>query len=1018
VSKPSKSESDLAACEHKSFERIKFESVDELGVNYALYKHVATGAEVMSVETDDNNKVFGVTFRTPSPDSTGVAHIMEHSVLCGSRKYPVKDPFIQLRRTSLQTYLNAFTYPDRTVYPVASQNLKDFYNLANVYLDAVLHPRAIEDPMVLAQEGWHLELHNKSDPLIYKGIVFNEMKGANSAPEKRLHQQAMANLFPDTSYRFSSAGDPKEIPQLTFEKFKNFYQRYYHPSNARIYIYGNDPVGARLDLLDSYLSEFSKPKEPVEGTRIQTQKMWHKPRSAQAPYPVTAQQAAAKGGAKHMVTLYWVLNEEPMPYAEQLAMSVVTSLLLGSTTSPLYRALIKSGYGESLMGGGYSDSLKQATFSVGLKGIQKDDVAKVENLIKEKLSNITHEGFSKQAVEAAMNSLEFSIREFASGSSNRGLSIYLNAVSNWIYERDPVAGLKFNEPLQKIKAALAKDGQRFFEELIEKHLIKNTHRLTLEGVPDSTMVAHDLAAEKSALSKAKSAMSESEIAKVITETVELRTAQKSKDTEEHLKTLPKLSLADLDRKEKDLDITITEKHGVPVLVHEVPSSGIVYTQLALDLSVVPISYMPVLPLFMNLLFDVGTSRLSSTEFTQKQGAHTGGIGVSKLNALKLGKGGVVSDLNDIAFRLIVSGKSTADQANDLFELMLMGITDSKLDNRARALESLKSSKASMESSLRSSGSSFSSTRVLARRSLAGYFDEITGGITYYESLPGLLEMAENDWPKLLSQLKSLNEFLLQKHAIIINLSGDRQTLKTVDSAVDGFVQSLLKASATQPSKDTKGPLVADAMKGNPLLRLAEQDEGFVVPSPVNYVVKGGALFSPGESISGSTEVVVRLISQSYMWDKVRVLGGAYGGGCSLSHHSGTFSCYSYRDPNLKSTLEVFDAIASYIENLKLDDKEIEQLIIGAVGDLDKPMTAASKGYSSMVRWLLNNNLEVRQKRRDEMLATTASSFKEFVKRMRMSAMNWRSSIFGSKIAFAKANAALTEAKRIPLKKLQ
>lgn len=707
-----------------------------------------------------------------------------------------------------------------------------------------------------------------------------------------------------------------------------------------------------------------------------------------------------------------------MPYAEQLAMSVVTSLLLGSTTSPLYRALIKSGYGESLMGGGYSDSLKQATFSVGLKGVQKDDVAKVENLIKEKLRNITHEGFSKQAVEAAMNSLEFSIREFASGSSNRGLSIYLNAVSNWIYERDPVAGLKFNEPLQKIKAALAKDGQRFFEELIEKHLIKNTHRLTLEGVPDSTMVAHDLAAEKSALSKAKSAMSESEIAKVITETVELRTAQKSKDTEEQLKTLPKLSLADLDRKEKDLDITITEKHGVPVLVHEVPSSGIVYTQLALDLSVVPISYMPVLPLFMNLLFDVGTSRLSSTEFTQKQGAHTGGIGVSKLNALKLGKGGVVSDLNDIAFRLIVSGKSTADQANDLFELMLMGITDSKLDNKARALESLKSSKASMESSLRSSGSSFSSTRVLARRSLAGYFDEITGGITYYESLPGLLEMAENDWPKLLSQLKSLNEFLLQKHAIIINLSGDRQTLKTVDSAVDGFVQSLLKASATQPSKDTKGPLVADAMKGNPLLRLAEQDEGFVVPSPVNYVVKGGALFSPGESISGSTEVVVRLISQSYMWDKVRVLGGAYGGGCSLSHHSGTFSCYSYRDPNLKSTLEVFDAIASYIENLKLDDKEIEQLIIGAVGDLDKPMTAASKGYSSMVRWLLNNNLEVRQKRRDEMLATTASSFKEFVKRMRMSAMNWRSSIFGSKIAFAKANAALTEAKRIPLKKLQ
>jgi len=548
--------------------------------------------------------------------------------------------------------------------------------------------------------------------------------------------------------------------------------------------------------------------------------------------------------------------------------------------------------------------------------------------------------------------------------------------------------------------------------------MQNPHRLTLEGVPDTTMVKRELDAEKKRLTEAKAAMSEAEIAKVVKETAELKAHQKTKDTKEQLDTLPKLSIADLNRKEKDFDITVGEKQGVPVLTHQIPSAGIIHTQVALDLAVVPVEYMGILPLFINLMFDVGTSKLSSADFDHRIGANTGGIFVQKLNALKIGKAGSVGDPNDITFRLIVSGKAMADKADDLFQLMLMGITDSNWDHRARALETLKSSKASMESSLRSAGSSFSQTRVMARRSLSGYLDEITSGITYYESLPGLLEMAEKDWPKLLSQLKALNSLLLQKKAILINLSGDKETLKKVDGAVDTFVQSLLKAGEERSHVDVNGPLVGDAMKGKPNLRLTDENEGFVVPTPVNYVVKGGEMFSLGEEIPGSTEVVVRLISQSYMWDKVRVMGGAYGGGCSLSHHSGTFLCYSYRDPNLEGTLKVFDSVASYLEHLAVDDKEIEQLIIGAVGDLDKPMTPASKGYSSMAKWLMNDTLEIRQKRRDEMLATNAASFVAFAKRMRAFTETARSSIFGSKTAFSKANAALDAAKQITLRKLQ
>jgi Zn-dependent M16 (insulinase) family peptidase len=999
---------------HPAFKVVKSELVAEYDMKFTLYKHIATGAELMSVESEETNKVFGITFRTPASDSTGVPHIMEHSVLCGSKKYPVKDPFIQLRRTSLQTYLNAFTYPDRTVYPVASQNLKDFYNLANVYLDAVLHPRAIEDPMVLAQEGWHLELEKEDKPLQVRGIVYNEMKGGYSAPDERLHREAMRKLFPDTTYRFDSGGDPKEIPDLSFDRFKKFYDQYYHPSNARVFFFGNDPVDARLELLDSYLAEFGKPPAPVEVTRIETQKKWKAPKRVESPYPVTAEQAAAEGGAKHTVTLYWLLNEEPMAYAEQLGMSMVTHLLLGSSQAPLHKALIKSGYGASVTGGGYSDDLKQATFSVGLKGIQKDDVPKVEALIMETLSKIVKDGFAQDAVKATVNSVEFSVREFSTASSNRGLSFYLTALSSWIYEQDPIHGLKFEAPLAEVKANIADKKLQWLESFVKKYLINNDHRLTLEGVPDATMGAKEEAAEKKKLSDLKASMSKEKLADVMKSTADLKAVQKQADTPEQLATLPKLSIGDIERKEKDFDITVGEKQGVTVLSHKVSSSGLIYADMVFDLAVIPVDYLPVLPLFMSLLFDVGTSKLDAAAFTHLIGAKTGGIGVSKMNALKLGKDGKVGDSNDIAFRLVVYGKSTASQADDLFDLMLTGIADSKLDSQARALEILKSTKSGMESSLRSAGSSYAQTRILARRSLAGYLDEITSGISYYESLPGLLTMAEKDWPKLLSQLEAIQALLFDEKAVLINLSADKKSLDEIDSSVDKLVQSLLTMSKKTKRPDVKGPFVADAIKGKPLLRLAEKDEGFEVPTQVNYVVKGGALYNEGDAIPGSTDVVVRLISQSYMWDTVRVLGGAYGGGCSLSHHSGTFLCYSYRDPNLKETLAVFDKVAAHLEGLKLDDQAVEQLIIGAVGDLDKPMSPSSQGYASMTRWLLNDKLEFRQKLRDEMFATTAASFADFGKKMRASTDHWRSSIFGSKTAFTKANDALPEDKKIPL----
>lgn len=989
---------------HPAFELVRVEQVDEFALNVTLYRHKATGAEVMSVETDDDNKVFGAAFRTPVSDSTGVAHILEHSVLCGSKKYPVKDPFIQLRRTSLNTYLNAMTYPDRTVYPIASQNLKDFYNLANVYLDAVLHPRAIDNPMVLAQEGWHYELKKESDPLIYRGIVYNEMKGARSNPTARLHKKAMAELLANTTYAFISGGDPTHIPELTFDKFKKFYNQYYHPANARFYFYGDDPVPERLALLESYLSEFGSPPAPVEESRIQTQKMWSSPRREQVPYPVTEKEAAVEGGAKHMVTNYWLLSEEAMSATEQLGMSLVSSLLLDSTSAPLRRALIESKLGTTLTGYGWSDYLKQPTFSVGMKGVKHDDVPKVEALIHETLQKIYKDGFNKDAMEAEMNSLEFGIKEFAAGTTKRGISIYLMALKDWIYERDPLQGMRFTNPISAIRDHISK-GDRWLESLMKFYLLDNNARLTLEAVPDATMVAREAAEEKKKLAATKAAFSKSELADIIKETKALQIEQKSKDTKEQLDTLPKLSVADLSKKSKDLPILVSEKHGVTVLTHEVDSSGILYCQVVMDLGPLPVEYLKLLPVFVHLLFEVGTSKLGPAEFHHQIGALTGGINAYSYTAIKRGENGTIGDLNDAVLKVIVSGRAMAHKANDLFDLMLMGITDSKLDNRARVLEYFRATKTRMQSSLKSSGSSFSQKRLFARRSLTGYVDEVTAGISYFQALPSLLEMAEKKWPEMLSKLQAMNKLLLARDGILINYSGDKTTLKKAGGAADKFIQSLLKAGASREKVTIDGPTLADAKKGKPQLRLANEDEGFIVQTPVNYVVKGGELFGVGERVTGAAQVAMRMVSQSYMWDKVRVLGGAYGGGCSVSSHSGTFSCYSYRDPNLKRTLEVFDSIATYLENLKLSDEDIQQLIIGAVGELDKPSTPSSKGYTSLVRYLLNVKIDVLQSARDEMLATTLADFKLLARRIREKTAALKSSIFSSKAGFAKANSA-------------
>jgi Zn-dependent M16 (insulinase) family peptidase len=471
--------------EHPAYEIIRKDFIEEYGAATTLYRHKKSGAELLSVSNDDDNKVFGVTFRTPPEDSTGVPHILEHSVLCGSRKYKTKDPFVQLLQGSLQTFLNAFTYPDRTCYVVASQNEKDFYNLVNVYTDAVFHPRAINDPMVHAQEGWHLELEKKDDPLIFKGVVYNEMKGVYSSPDSLLNRASQRSIFPDNTYGVDSGGDPKVIPDLSFEQFAAFHGKFYHPSNSRIYFSGDDDVYTRLELMDEYLREFDVLPEAKPASVIEWQKKrFAEPKKEKYPYPIGPDQPET-----HMVMVNWLMNDRPFTSFEELSIGIMDRLLMGTTSSILRKTLTESGLGEAIVGGGLSDELLQATFSVGLKGVKTEDVEKVEQLIYETLDKVVAEGFDDDDIASSMNTVEFQLREFNTGSFPKGLSFMLGAMSKWLYDESPTEALKFEKPLAELKAKIAESGSQVFQDLIKDFIINNTHRTTVELVPSRTLEA-------------------------------------------------------------------------------------------------------------------------------------------------------------------------------------------------------------------------------------------------------------------------------------------------------------------------------------------------------------------------------------------------------------------------------------------------------------------------------------------------------------------------------------------------
>eukprot|EP00584_Thalassiosira_punctigera_P001492 CAMPEP_0172534620 /NCGR_PEP_ID=MMETSP1067-20121228/6914_1 /TAXON_ID=265564 ORGANISM="Thalassiosira punctigera, Strain Tpunct2005C2" /NCGR_SAMPLE_ID=MMETSP1067 /ASSEMBLY_ACC=CAM_ASM_000444 /LENGTH=1239 /DNA_ID=CAMNT_0013319433 /DNA_START=10 /DNA_END=3729 /DNA_ORIENTATION=+ len=1047
---------------HAAYDALHSSTLVEHRARLTLYRHRATGAEFLAFVPDATrsgpsneegrggydpkpDKVFGVAFRTKPESSTGVPHILEHSVLCGSKKYPSRDPFAHLLKGSLQTFLNAFTYPDRTVYPVASRNKADFRNLMDVYLDAVFHPRAVEEEgwWVLRQEGWRYDIVDADDGgrslaengragFEYKGVVYSEMKGAYSDPEDLLERKTQSLLFPDNPYHFDSGGDPAIIPTLTREEFVAFYKKYYHPTNARLFVAGDESdVYHALSTADRYMSPMGYNPESRKDSVIEYQKRtFRAPVRERKPFAATASEDADGTSEGHMLCVTWLLNTQPLKPMMELAWIVLDDLLLGKPSSPLRKALEDSNIGEETIGGGLDDELLQSTFAIGMKGVKKrEDVAVLEDLIMETLHNLDSDGFSKDEIASSMNTIEFRLREGGGGLT--GMEIFLAALAKWNYDISPKDALVYEDALKLLKEEIDRTGSNLFQQLIHDSLLGNNHHVVLELFPSTTLEADQLQDTKIQISRAQFKMSDAEYQSVLEEGIKLKKLQDTEETPEVIASNPRLSISDIDPTPIEYPIHVEEnafKSGIQVVSHEVASSGIAYVDFGMDISMIPYEDAILLPSLISLLNEAGTSDMSPAEFRNHVGKLTGGV-YATLEIMSVKPTGWDDDIKvhpgvNMLTMLFIRGKCTTEKIKDIFSVFEKVLTDINLDDSRDVLRNaLKSNLSSKKSSVASRGHSFANRRIRGRYSVRNFIDEKIYGVSSLESYASILEDVESDWGQFVLRLKKLRETILNgsRNGMLLNLTGDRIVLDAIMIEAGEFLVNSLpwdlghQAPPTPDFRSEDHPWIAsastDMLQSDPV-----RDEGIVVSTQVAYVAEGGRLYDVGESVSASVSVVSHYLTTGYMWDVIRAKNGAYGAYSQFSSADGIATLYTYRDPNSPEvTLDAFHAAAdSILQDAELQgdvssltrdgNAAVTTAVIGTIGGLDgSALSAKEAGWVALIRYLRGESSISRQRWRKEVLDTSVDDFVDYAKRLK----TWKT----PSIAIVTSQSAFSEMER-------
>lgn len=926
-----------------SYRVLEDREIGELNSEGFILEHKKTGAKLFLMSTDDENKVFCIGFRTPPKDSTGVPHILEHSVLCGSEKFPVKDPFVELVKGSLNTFLNAMTYPDKTVYPVASCNETDFQNLMDVYMDAVLNPNIGKEEKIFMQEGWHLELPDPDGELTYNGVVYNEMKGVFSSPESLLDRYTKAVMFPDTCYGFESGGDPEEIVKLTYEEYLAFYKKYYHPSNSYIYLYGDMNMAEKLEWLDrEYLGKYGK--EEVD-SEIRIQKAFSKPVEKEFFYSVSETEDI--GNASYLSVNTSAGNE--LSPKEYIAFQILEYVLLDAPGAPVKKALLDAGIGDDIMGG-YENGILQPYFSVVAKNTDKSRKGEFLAVVKGTLRKLACEGIDRKSVLAGINYYEFQYREADFGSAPKGLMYGLQCLDSWLYGGDPMMHLEYEETF----AALKKGAQEgYFEELIRKYLLDNPYEAVVILSPKRNLTAEMEAETAAKLAAYKEGLSGEEIDELVRRTKELKEYQDTPSPKEDLMKIPMLSREDIGKDPAKLIFKEIKVDGITVVRHEMFTSGIGYLRVLFNTNRVPMEDMPYVGLLKSVLGYVDTTHYTYGDLSSEIFLNSGGVTFSVTSYPDLKKGGFTGVF-------AASVRVLYDRLDFGFEILAEIFRESVLDDEKRLREILNEAKSKGQMKLMGSGHTAAVARATSYFSDTSYFNDLTGGIGFYQYLEKWVRDFDTEKQNIIAGLKRVMKSLLTTENMTVSYTADEEGFSFLPSAMKKLTEKL---------PDGEGVVYEfKAPKGN-------RNEGFTSSSKVNYVARCGTFAGSGFSYTGALRILRIMLSYDYLWINIRVKGGAYGCMSGVGR-SGEGYFVSYRDPNVKESDDIYMGIPEYLEQFDADERDMTKYVIGTISDMDTPLTPSLKGSRGLSAWYSGVTDEMLKEERMQILNVTVEDIRK------------------------------------------
>lgn len=910
--------------------------VEDVQSDGFILRHKKSGARIAILSNNDDNKVFYIGFRTPPEDETGVPHIIEHTTLCGSKKFPVKDPFIELAKGSLNTFLNAMTYPDKTVYPVASCNDQDFKNLMDVYLDAVFNPNITKYEEIFKQEGWHYELTGKDDELKINGVVYNEMKGAYSSPDEVLSSQIYRSLFPDNTYSKDSGGNPEYIPKLTYEAYLDFYHKYYHPSNSYIYLYGDMDVVERLEWLDKeYLSLYDYKKVNSE---INKQPAFDEIKNVEAQYSITMDDSQEN---KTYLSYNRVVGDtlDEMLYQ---AFDVLDYALVSSPGAPVKQALIDAGIGDDVYGS-YDAGILQPVFSFVAKNANASQADEFESIIENTLKEVVKTGINKEALLAGINSSEFKFREADFGQFPKGLLFGLNCLDSWLFDdMKPFIHLECLGTFAKLRKAVDTD---YFEKLIQEYLLDNTHGSSVTVKPKRGLGNEREEALAKELSDYKASLSDEEIKKLIEDTEHLKKYQEEPSSDEDLRKLPMLTRADMKKNAMPFSNIEDELSDVKVVRHDIESNGIDYISFLFDAGDFAQSELGYLGFFTNALGLVSTEKYSYTDLANATNIYTGGISTGTASHPD------IKDRNNFVFKLEVKLKVLEKNLDKALELMEQMLLTSDFTDTKRLGELVAQIKARLQANLSSSGHLVAAMRSMSSFSRYALYQDELKGIAFYRSICHI-EKELSESPKSVSdKLAAIAKKLFARNRMLISFTGNNEAYGNAKPSLEKVIAGFDKMSAIGNQAE---------------VHFNTAKEAFIDASQIQYVAKTGDFICDGYEYTGALRLLRIILSYDYLWINVRVKGGAYG--CMNTFlRSGESYFVSYRDPNLSDTLDVYDRIPEYIKSFSPDERDMTKYIIGTFSALDTPMNPEAKGSRSLSAYLEGITYEQIQKERNEIL---------------------------------------------------